>query len=135
MVVGYLTLEHSLKSFVSGICPLTVTPKFLREKLKYSNHISGWHWNLKVMLLDYILLDMDYGDLENIPLLPLNNGEWTTISRFSQPIYICTREEAGAFLGMDSEIVCVDLPGSLTQTLKSVATAGELNYDFSSRLF
>lgn len=115
--------QSILKSLSSiAVNPVDTTPKFLREKLKHSpNHINEWDWNFRVLLLQYILSDMDYGDLENIPLLPLNNGEWITFSRFSQPTFICTREEAGAFLGMDGEILFVDLPSLLTEKLRSAA--------------
>lgn len=110
---------------------MDTTPKFLRKMLKQtSNQITEWDWKFRVMLLQYILTDMDFDDLENIPLLPLNNGEWTTFSRFSQPIYICRREEAGALLGMDGEILFVDLPSSLMEKLQSAASFGKCNFDY-----
>ncbi|XP_047484066.1 sacsin-like [Penaeus chinensis] len=116
--------QSILKSLSSlAVHPVDTTPRFLREKLKHSsNHINEWDWNSRVLLLQYILFDEDYGDLEHIPLLPLNNGEWITFSRFSQPTFICTREEACAFLGMDGEILSVDLPSSIMVMLRSAAS-------------
>lgn len=123
----FVSVKQSiLKSLSSvGVHLVDTTPKFLRKMLKQtSNQITEWDWKFRVMLLQYILTDMDFDDLENIPLLPLNNGEWTTFSRFSQPIYICRREEAGALLGMDGEILFVDLPSSLMEKLQSAASFG-----------
>lgn len=84
-------------------------------------------WN-RSHLLEYVISDKNYNDLEGIPLLPLHNGKWDTFSQTGRSVYICGGN-AGAFLGLEDQILSIDLPSQVVQHMHNVAEKGQ-SYKF-----
>lgn len=81
------------------------------------------NWN-HMNLLEYVLSDPNFTNLEGVPLLPLNNGMWINFCRCGNKVYICSAEEAEAFLGLENQILRTDLPAPLFQALDGLSFTG-----------
>ncbi|KAK3879729.1 hypothetical protein Pcinc_015718 [Petrolisthes cinctipes] len=107
--------------------PPTVTPQLVREYLLGPRaEVVRCEWD-RIALLDYITSDKDYHkQLSGLQLLPLNDGSWSTYSKLSEPIYICTSDEAVALWGLESKILFLDLPSVLLERLRKVTGTTQL---------
>ncbi|XP_042228799.1 sacsin-like, partial [Homarus americanus] len=104
--------------------PETVTPKKLRDVLRSERSLKE-EWNRKY-LLEYVISDQNYNDLEGVPLLPLENGTWIKFSRNDHSVYIC--KETGVFLGLEAQTLNNDLSSSIIQSLEKIAQTGNEVY-------
>ncbi|KAK4315041.1 hypothetical protein Pmani_013712 [Petrolisthes manimaculis] len=104
--------------------PPTVTPELIRECLRSGGGQVKCVCDT-ITLLEYITSDQHYhNQLNGLQLLPLNDGSWSSYSNSSNPIYICTSNEAAALWGLQSYILQLDLPSVLRSRLDKVALLG-----------
>ncbi|KAK8718936.1 hypothetical protein OTU49_014350, partial [Cherax quadricarinatus] len=102
-----------------GSAPPTVTPQIVKEHMKtLKSFRTGWN---RAHLLEYVVSDGNYDNLEGIPLLPLDNGTWITFSKTGHSVYICRKEEVGALLGLESQILRTDLSTSVVHHMQKIA--------------
>lgn len=116
--------------YATDSCPANVTPQVVRDILRRTSRVQP-ECN-KMVLLGYAMLDNSFHDLQGLPLLPLNNGTWTTFSGSSEPVYICSAAEAGALWGLGAQILLTNVPPHLLGQLHSVAQTGKISCCFES---
>lgn len=122
MILLMLFLSYEVV-FIIGAAPSTVTAKFMRKLLRRTGTIRT-RWD-RTRLLEFVLSDRKYRDLEGIALLPLNDGTWSSFSKTTScRVYICEPEEAKVFLGLQYQVLRTDLPPSLLHSLQEVADRG-----------
>ena len=104
----------------------TVTPSLTRDRLrKFPNSYISFSPNQKLELLRYCLLDNAYGDLNNLTLLPLADGTFTSFVNqltFSQAVYLCSKQCPRDLLpNLDNELVDIENDLELFLKMKAVA--------------
>ena len=105
----------------------SVSPSLTRSSLRASpQSYSGFSPHDKHSLLQYCLYDSAYGDLYNLALLPLANGNFATFSvqsHYSKPVYLCSPQCPRYLLpNLDGELVGNDdIEHQLYLKLKAIA--------------
>ena len=111
----------------------SVSPSLTRAELKKSPGSYGsFSSDEKLELLRYCLSDNAYGDLYNLVLLPLANGNFTTFqNQFSASVYLCSKQCPRYLLpNLDGELVDNDIEKQLYVKLKAIAENGQTNLKF-----
>ena len=78
-----------------NIAHTIVSPSLTRAQLKrVPNSYTGLSRQQKLQLLQYCLSDCQYGDLQNIVLLPLANGNFACFgtASFNSAVYLCSSQ-------------------------------------------
>ncbi|KAK3090040.1 hypothetical protein FSP39_008727 [Pinctada imbricata] len=90
----------------AGLTPQTLTQDYLSRLLRSSDTYRSFRADIKDSLLMYLVARKQYALLDNLELLPLANGSYTTFQhRFSVKVYVCTKDQQGLFPGMEERIV------------------------------
>ena len=108
----------------------SVSPSLTRAELKKSPGSYGsFSSDEKLELLRYCLSDNAYGDLYNLELLPLANGNFTTFqNQFSASVYLCSKQCPRYLLpNLDGELVDNDIEKQLYVKLKAIAERKQTN--------
>ena len=113
-----------------SIHPKCVSALLTRAELrKCPGSYSGFSSNQKLKLLRYCLSDKEYGDLQNLVLLPLANGNFATFGTYyTTSVYLCSQQCPRYLLpNLDAELVDEDIEYQLYQKLKAIANGGYTN--------
>ena len=114
-----------------SICPTCVSASLTRAELRKSPHsYSAFSSNQKLALLRYCLSDNSYGDLQNLALLPLANGDFATFGtlNFYTTVYLCSQQCPRYLLpNLDAELVDENIEYQLYQKLNAIANGGYTN--------
>ena len=111
-------------------CPRDISPaelcKIIRSEDVYTKAIDA---NEKLSLLQYITKDNNFGLLEGLELIPLENGTFTTFQSTGgrSLVYCCTKEEIGLFPGLEDKFVSSSLPKILQEIIHKLASSGGFN--------
>ena len=108
----------------------SVTPSLTRNELKKSNRsYNGFSSAQKLELLQYCLSDNAYGDMHNLELLPLVNGNFGTFGTpSSAPVYLCTQQCPHYLLPrLEGELVDEKIETQLYKKLKTIAQGRNTN--------
>lgn len=124
------TLPEHLWRFLKQLTALKdISPKELVRIIKsgdvYSHYIAE---DDKLDVLEYIVKDKDFGLLQELELLPLEDGSFTKFRQKGSKIssvYICTKEETLLFPGLENKLVSTRTNEKLTNILKILAKKGE----------
>nr|XP_006822247.1 PREDICTED: sacsin-like [Saccoglossus kowalevskii] len=121
---------HSLEWLKSSNISLNkLTPVIVRNFLKSTPHQNMDRRN-KLNLLEYILSDANYIELDGLHLLPLANGTFTSFSRVygARKIFIATTNCPQYLLpNMDHRFLDESLPDTLTSKLQYACCHTQLN--------
>ena len=108
----------------------SVTPSLTRSELKKSSHsYNVFSSAQKLELLRYCLSDNAYGDMHNLELLPLVNGNFGTFGLpSSAPVYLCTQQCPHYLLpSLEGELVDEKIETQLYMKLKTIAQGRNTN--------
>ncbi|XP_021358916.1 sacsin-like [Mizuhopecten yessoensis] len=103
-----------------------ITPKYLRNVLRESNIYGRLPVKEQIFLLQFILADRQYDDLQNLMLLPLEDGTFRSFDA-EQPVYRCTASEMKMFPGTERNFIKSDLPQQIADHLKEIQNSGFCN--------
>ncbi|KAJ8304226.1 hypothetical protein KUTeg_017809 [Tegillarca granosa] len=90
-----------------------ITPKYIRSLLRNNSNYKTMSFEERIDILQFALVDEDYGDLVGLELLPLQDRTFACFQRkhFSNDtIYSCTEREVRMFPGLEHRFVSTDLP-------------------------
>ena len=113
-----------------SIHPKCVSAPLTRAELrKCPGSYSGFSSNQKLKLLRYCLSDNEYGDLQNLALLPLANGNFGTFGTYcTSSVYLCSQQFPRYLLpNLNAELVDEDIEYQLYQKLSAIANSGYTN--------
>ncbi|XP_050739330.1 sacsin-like isoform X8 [Eriocheir sinensis] len=104
-----------------------VTPELLRQTLqgKGSSDLGGEETCQQ--LLCYAAKDKQHHGLHGLPLLPLQDGSWSTFSRggSDSAVYLCSAVEAEALLGLEGLMASTCVVQPAWEALQDVAHSGK----------
>lgn len=104
-----------------------VTPELLRQTLqgKGSSDLGGE--KTCQQLLCYAARDKQHHGLLGLPLLPLQDGSWSTFSQSDSDsaVYLCSAVEAEALLGLEGLMASTCVTQSAREALQDVAHSGQ----------
>ena len=127
--VPVVTVPNSFMSAMrqfTNCRPQFVMPDFVRSTLR---HCLEAYDNLtsanKLLLLQYVLKDQDFGDLADLKLLPLANGEFTHFKRSMDEVFLANEECPKKLLpGLEHRLIADDLSEELTRQLTKIVDEG-----------
>ena len=104
----------------------TVSPSLARAQLKrVPTSYTGLSRDQKLELLRYCLSDNQYGDLQNLALLPLANGSFACFGTiyFNSAVYLCSRQCPHSLLpGLEGELVDESIDPILYRQLNQISS-------------
>ena len=104
----------------------TVSPSLARAQLKrVPTSYVGLSRDQKLKLLEYCLSDMEYGDLQNLALLPLANGSFACFGTAysNSAVYLCSQQCPHSLLpGLEGELVDESIDPVLYRQLNQMAS-------------
>ncbi|XP_076029218.1 sacsin-like [Oratosquilla oratoria] len=101
--------------------PKAVTPNLLRTHLKAGNTRV---YDVSELLLQFILIDGEYSDLKEVPLLPLANSQWICFNKRSSTVYLCSEQEKEVFKGLEHKILRTTQTTTVQKALREIAKSG-----------
>jgi len=107
--------------------PDLISPKTVRNKLKWSDVWQTYTFERQLKILTFILQDQNYEDLRMLKLLPLNNKTFTSFSTDVEELYVLGDEADKLFPGMDKRLISkAKVSDVVWQHLATVAKRGKL---------
>ncbi|KAK3091533.1 hypothetical protein FSP39_020564, partial [Pinctada imbricata] len=108
----------------AGLNPQTLTQDYLSRLLRSSDTYRSYRADIKDSLLMYLVARRQYALLDNLELLPLANGSYTTFQqKFSVKVYMCYKDQQGLFPGMEKRII-KQLPQTTRDLFLQLAKSG-----------
>ena len=106
--------------------PQVITPSFVRTTLRYClKAYDNLKSANKLLLLQYVLKDQDFGDLSGLMLLPLANGKFIYFKRGMYELFLANEECPKKLLpGLEHRLIADDLSEELTRQLTKVVNEG-----------
>ena len=113
----------------SSILPETVSPFLVRHTiLEDVDVIQKFNYNEKLLLLDYCVQDLFNNDLEGLPLLPLESGEFIQFDSKQQCVFITNDNfPQTMLLGLDEILLANTLEQGTLRILHKLAKEGTLS--------
>ncbi|XP_051132159.1 uncharacterized protein LOC127252147 isoform X2 [Andrographis paniculata] len=117
----------------SVTCKNVVTPESVRHYLRKCQSLNVIDKSDKFMLLDYCLEDLVDAEIgihaSNLPLLPLANGEFGSLSKFSKGVtyFICNELEYMLLQRISGRLIDRSIPVKLLSRLTSIANVAGAN--------
>ncbi|KAL3502258.1 hypothetical protein ACH5RR_036707 [Cinchona calisaya] len=127
------SLFTMILSSVSGMQQRVITPETVRHYLRDGGHTSTIDRSYKLMLLEYCLEDLVDDDVGkhalNLPLLPLANGDFGSLSEASKGIsyFICNELEYLLLQQISERLIDKNIPPNILTRLLAIATAAGAN--------
>ncbi|XP_053401270.1 sacsin-like [Mercenaria mercenaria] len=100
-----------------------LTPESLALHLQVSDGYRALSCDDKLRVLSYLLSDVEnYKNVQELELLPLASGQWTTFDNSSAVVYLCSDNEMKMFPGKESIFVmqAAQLGEKLTGCLENI---------------
>ena len=127
--VNNTTIPEHLWRFLKKLTALKdISPKEFVRILKsgdaYSHCIAE---DDKLNILDYIMKDKEFGLLQELELLPLEDGSFIKFQHKgskTSPVYFCKKEETLLFPGLENKLVSTRTNEKLTNVLQILAKKG-----------
>ena len=121
-----LCVLHAIGAY-SQQTPEVVTPAVVRSVLHGDSRVyTGLNAAKKLLLLQYLLKDEDFADLESIKLLPLANGDFGEFSRRGLSVFIpndiCPRS---LLPGLGQQLITENLSEALHSKFGKIAREGK----------
>ena len=106
--------------------PQVITPSFVRTTLRYClKAYDNLKSANKLLLLQYVLKDQDFGDLSGLMLLPLANGKFIYFKWGMYELFLANEECPKKLLpGLEHRLIADDLSEELTHQLTKVVNEG-----------
>ena len=124
--------DHVWKALRETTLPRDISPTVLSQILKSSDiYKHSTTLNERLQMLDYMTKDNDVGLLQDLELLPLENGEFGTFQKrgiTTSPVYMCTKEEVELFPGIENKFISTSIPACLLGTMQHIAKSGKYKY-------
>jgi hypothetical protein len=120
--------DHVSESFKKIGCKVTYAkPAYLKSHMALTHHSNYKCLNLnkKQDLFEYVMLDSSTKGLENLELLPLADGTFTTFSA-GKEIIVETNDIVETFPGQESNFVNVNLRKKTITHLTELADKGKV---------
>ena len=117
---------HALGAY-STVSPEVISPSLIRNVLKiHPESYVELTLEDKLLLLQYVLMDHDYNDLDGIALLPLHNGDFVAFQgRGSPEIYLPSEEHPADLLpGLGCHLVATVSNSSIEKAFKKICDEG-----------
>ncbi|KAJ8747299.1 hypothetical protein K2173_011564 [Erythroxylum novogranatense] len=127
------SLLNMFLKYASGFQKRVVTPDTVRHFLRDCKSVMTLSKSYKLVLLEYCLedlIDSDVGAyLNNLPLLPLANGDFGSLSEASKGVsyFICNDLEYMLLDQISNRIVDRDIPINILERLSAVAESSRAN--------
>ena len=126
--------DHVWKALRKTKSPRDTSPTVLSQILKSSDiYKHSATRSEKLQMLHYLTKDNDVGPIQDLELLPLENGEFGTFQKRDKnvlPVYMCTKEEIELFPGIENKFISTSIPAFLLGTIQHIAKSGKYKYAY-----
>lgn len=120
--------DHIWRFIKSSASPKDISPARLIPILKMGKEYTQYlQHDDKLNVFAYITAEKNYGLLQDMELLPLEDGSFIKFHKKgprSVPIFICTKEESLLFPGQECRLVSTNIPEKIASILRHIANKG-----------
>ncbi|XP_069137977.1 sacsin-like [Argopecten irradians] len=103
-----------------------ITPQYLRSVMRESQIYSSLPVSQKLLILQFILTDGQYDDLDGLQLLPLEDDTFGIFGK-GNTVYICSAKEIKMFPGIERNFIKLDIHQNTRKHLINIQKAGRFN--------
>eukprot|EP00920_Eleutheroschizon_duboscqi_P030207 GHVT01073197.1.p1 GENE.GHVT01073197.1~~GHVT01073197.1.p1 ORF type:complete len:134 (+),score=7.21 GHVT01073197.1:38-403(+) len=115
--------------------PSYITPSITRQALHtYQQSYTGLSANDKMLLLQYVLQDGQYEELQGLKLIPVEDGSFAAFDRSAQKLYLPSTEHPSSLLPGENLKKYIVSVGPLQEKgilghFQQIACTGKLHYN------
>ncbi|XP_077982053.1 sacsin-like [Glandiceps talaboti] len=119
---------HVIKCLENQSIQITkMSAQLVRNQLKKGTSLSQMTRQSRLLLLEYVLSDQAFHDLQDLILLPLDDGSFTSFSKYGKEIFIATDDNPQSLLpNMENRFVASNLKHTLQLMLQKSCSVTQL---------